>query len=191
LITSAAAIVAKTFLRIVRFRTDSAIAFQRMKEAGFFQLLERSFFFLQGGIMDAGPAAASGAPARILIVDDNPDAVRLLAILLQRSGYQVEIVIDATRCLARLAAFNPDVVLLDLAMPKVSGYDLAKQIRACPQFENVIILAVSGYADPKHARLSLEAGCDRHLAKPVDLDALLASIAKEVQKRLATHLGVP
>ena len=158
-----------------------------MKGAGLFRVLERSLFALQGDAMNAGSAAASGAPARVLIVDDNPDSVRLLAILLQRSRYQVEIVIDPTRCLSRLEAFNPDVVLLDLAMPKVSGYDLAKQIRACPRFENVIILAVSGYADPKHARLSLEAGCDRHLAKPVDLDVLLASIAKEVQKRLAAH----
>ena len=69
-------------------------------------------------------------------------------------------------------------------MPKISGYELAKQIRSRGEFETVAIIAMSGYADSQHAQWSLDAGCDQHLVKPVQLAALEAAIAHEVQKRI-------
>jgi CheY-like chemotaxis protein len=133
--------------------------------------------------MNASLAATDGSLGRVLIVDDNPDAAKLLGILLQHSGYETDVVFDGTQCLSHLESFSPDVLLLDIAMPTVSGYDLARQIRTRPRFEGLVIFAVSGYADFKHANWSLEAGCDRHLVKPVDFGALLAGIADEFEKR--------
>ncbi|HEX4142362.1 MAG TPA: response regulator [Pirellulales bacterium] len=139
--------------------------------------------------MTASQAATGGSLARILIVDDNPDAAKVLGILLQRSGYEVDVVLHGSQCLSRLESFQPDVLLLDIAMPQVSGYELARQIRTRPAFEQLVIFAISGYADSQHAQWSLDAGCDRHLAKPVELGALMAGIAQEVEKRPDSRAG--
>jgi len=139
--------------------------------------------------MTASPAAANGSLARVLIVDDNRDAAQMLGILLQRSGYEVDVLLNSTECLSRLESFRPNVLLLDIAMPEISGYELAKQIRTRPEFERLVIFAISGYGDRKHVQWSLEAGCDRHLVKPVDLSALLLGIAHEVEKRPAAQPG--
>jgi CheY-like chemotaxis protein len=138
-------------------------------------------------MLHASPAAANGSLVRVLIVDDNLDAAKVLSILLRHSGFEVDVVIDSTQCLSHLETFNPAVLLLDIAMPHVSGYDLAKEIRTRPQFEQLVIFAISGYADSKHAQWSLEAGCDRHLAKPVNPQALMAGITYEVEKRLKSQ----
>jgi two-component system, OmpR family, response regulator len=87
---------------------------------------------------------------------------------------------EATRCLSSLEAFNPDVILLDIAMPRVSGYELARQIRARSQFHTVAIVSMSGYADQQHEQWALEAGCNRH----VDLAAIEAVIADVVRSQL-------
>ncbi len=129
--------------------------------------------------------AAGGSVARLLIVDDNPDVAKVLSILLDRCGYAVEVVSDGLHCLAHVELFQPDVVLLDIAMPKVSGYDLARQIRARREFERVSIIAITGYGGPERAQLSLDAGCDLHLMKPVSLAALEAAIAEEIGKRVS------
>jgi two-component system, OmpR family, response regulator len=123
--------------------------------------------------------------ARVLIVDDEPDQATVLGKLLKTCGYLVQVVTDSTQCLPHLESFKPDVVLLDIAMPKVSGYELAKQIRAQGESERVAIIAMSGYADREHTQWSIEAGCDHHLVKPVRLAAIEAAIAHEVEKRQA------
>jgi CheY-like chemotaxis protein len=139
--------------------------------------------------MQASPAAANGSLVRVLIVDDNPDAAKVLSILLRHCGFEVDVVIDSTLCLSHLESFSPDVLLLDIGMPKLSGYDLARQIRTRPEFGQLVIFAISGYADSKHAQWSLEAGCDRHLVKPVSPQALMAGITDEVEKRLKSQPG--
>jgi two-component system, OmpR family, response regulator len=121
--------------------------------------------------------ATDGELARVLIVDDEPDIAKVLALLLKTRGYAVEVVTDSTQCLSRLESFRPNLIFLDIAMPKISGYDLAKQIRVQG---DVPIIALSGYADREHTQRSIEAGCNQHLAKPVSLATLEAVISHEV-----------
>jgi DNA-binding response OmpR family regulator len=125
----------------------------------------------------------NGSQTRVLIVDDERDGATSLGMLLKMRGYTVEVVTDSTECPARLDSFNPDVLLLDIAMPRMSGYDLAKQIRAQWRFDRVAIIAISGYADQQHTALSLESGCDQHLVKPADLATIETILAQTIEKR--------
>ncbi|HEX3725595.1 MAG TPA: response regulator [Pirellulales bacterium] len=124
-----------------------------------------------------------GLGIRVLVVDDQPDGAWPLGMLLKLHGYLVEVETDSERCLGRLESFKPDVVLLDIAMPKVSGYDLARQIRTDSRFETTVVIAISGYADQKHVEQSIEAGCNQHLVKPTTFQALNQAISHEVGKR--------
>ena len=121
--------------------------------------------------------------ARLLIVDDEPDGAKTLGMLLERLGYPVLVVTDSTQCIEQLESFKPDVIFLDIAMPNLSGYDLAGQIRSRPGFEEVAIIAISGYADQEHSERSIDAGFDLHLAKPVQLIALEAAIGDRARTR--------
>ena len=102
--------------------------------------------------------------------------------LLTLSGYTVEVVTDSTLAVERMANFVPDAILLDLAMPQINGYDLANQIRADARFAGVSMIALSGYGDSRRMSLSLEAGFDRHLLKPVGIEPLALAIDQQVQR---------
>jgi CheY-like chemotaxis protein len=132
----------------------------------------------------------NGCRGRVLIVDDEPDQATMLGKLLKMRGYLIQVVTDSMECLRYLESFQPDVLLLDLAMPKISGYELAKQIRAQGKFETIAVIAMSGYADHQHTQWSLEAGCDQHLVKPMKLDTLEAAISNAVEKRLRVSNSV-
>jgi CheY-like chemotaxis protein len=119
---------------------------------------------------------------RVLVVDDNSDAAHTTGMWLELSGHKVDVLTHSVECLPHLETFNPDVLLLDIAMPGISGYDLAKQIRSQPKFDRLVIFAVSGYGDAPHVQRSIDCGCDPHLVKPVDLHVLKEVIASEVQK---------
>ncbi len=130
-----------------------------------------------------GNESTKGSTARVLIVDDEPEGAKTLGMLFARCGYSVEVVTDSTQCLAQVESFQPDVVLLDIAMPRISGYALARQIRSEQKFDRVAVIALSGYCDYEHRELSLEAGCDQHLVKPIRLAAVETVIGHEVEKR--------
>ena len=139
--------------------------------------------------MSLSPVTASGPTVRVLVVDDNRDAAQVLRILLKTCGYEVDMVLDSSECLAHLESFKPAVLLLDIGMPRISGYTLAKQIRARQEFARMAIIAISGYADAEHVQQSLDAGCDQHLAKPADLATIEAAIALAVEKRQSPPAG--
>ncbi len=120
---------------------------------------------------------------RILLVDDEPEGARLLALLLKHRGHAVEVAHDGASCLAALEAFQPEVVLLDLAMPLVSGYEVARKIREQSEFDHVAIFAVSGYGGIKYEARSIYSGCERHFVKPVDLPELDAALAEVLRRR--------
>jgi two-component system, chemotaxis family, CheB/CheR fusion protein len=122
---------------------------------------------------------------RVMIVDDNVDAAKTTGVWLGLTGHEVEVVVDSKMCLGRLESFCPHVLLLDLAMPGLSGFEIAKRLRAQPRFAKLAIIAVSGFADVKHVQQSADFGCDQHLAKPVDLHFLKRVIASEFQKSLS------
>ena len=122
----------------------------------------------------APPAAR---PLRVLAVDDSYDVARTLAALLRRRGYAVESRGDGPAALDAAAAFHPEVAVLDLGLPGMDGWELARRLRALcgPGLE--LIVAITGYGDGESVRRSREAGIDRHLVKPVDPEGLLELLA--------------
>jgi CheY-like chemotaxis protein len=109
---------------------------------------------------------------RILLIDDNQDAIELLQMLLLSHGFDVETATSGARGLELAAAFMPDVIMCDLGMPGMNGFDVAKALRATARLSDVYLLAVTGWSDADTRRRVIEAGFDRHLAKPVGFDAL-------------------
>jgi CheY-like chemotaxis protein len=112
-------------------------------------------------------------PGRILVVDDNRDAADSLGLLLEGRGIEVRVVYDALTALATLQEFGPDVVLLDLGMPGMSGVEAAREIRKQDHGRNVKLVAVTGWGQDEDRRQTVAAGFDRHLVKPVDFSVLL------------------
>ncbi len=125
------------------------------------------------------PAAASatGPGRRILLVDDNRDTTRLLSRLLGRRGHDVRVAYDGRTGLQAAQDFQPEVFILDIGLPEIDGYELARRFRAEGFTENLII-ALSGYAQENDRARAREAGFDHHFAKPVDLDVLASLIVE-------------
>jgi CheY-like chemotaxis protein len=115
---------------------------------------------------------------RILIVDDNRDAARMLGMLLSASGHQTETAHDGEEALVKAGEFRPEVILLDLGLPKMSGYDVCRAIRRESWGADVTIIALTGWGQAEDRRKSASAGFDCHLVKPVDHAALNAAMAR-------------
>lgn len=114
---------------------------------------------------------------RILVVDDNEDAAESLAALLRLFGHEVDVALDGEQALTLAPEVRPDLVLLDLGMPRMDGHEVARRMRAAPWGGRMKIIALSGFGDDADRERSLEAGCDDHLVKPVspvDLELALA-----------------
>jgi PAS domain S-box-containing protein len=114
---------------------------------------------------------------RILVVDDNVDAALSVERLLKQWGHEVQTVFNGPEALERANAFRPHLVLLDIGMPGMSGYEVAKNLRARPEFESVVITALTGYGQAEDRRRSREAGFNHHLTKPPDPVALAALLS--------------
>lgn len=112
------------------------------------------------------------ARQRILVVDDNHDAASSLAMLLRVLGNDVQTANDGPTALQIIESFAPSVVLLDLGMPVMSGYEVAQRLRELPQARNITLVALTGWGQEEDRRRTQEAGFDQHLVKPVNLDAL-------------------
>jgi CheY-like chemotaxis protein len=125
----------------------------------------------------SSPAAESPVTGarRILVVDDNVDTARGMSRLLSRLGQQVHTAHDGPSAIEAARAFHPEFVLLDIGLPGMDGYQVARRMREAGGADAVII-AVSGYGREEDRRMSKEAGIDHHLVKPVDLEALAALI---------------
>lgn len=121
-------------------------------------------------------STVSTAPGRrrVLVVDDNEDAAAMLAEMLGLVGLQVETAPDGPTALAALAALEPDVAVLDIGLPGMDGYELARRIRETPRGRDIRLIALSGYCQPADRLRSEDAGFDVHLVKPVDVKKLLA-----------------
>jgi signal transduction histidine kinase len=141
------------------------------------------------GSPDRGPRGADrgprpGADARttrnVLVVDDNRDAADSLGTLLRLKGHGVRVVYDGPAAVAAAAEYPPDLVLLDLGMPGMDGYEVARRLRQMPAFRGRTLAAVTGWGQEADRRRTREAGFDHHLVKPIDpaeLSALLAGLA--------------
>jgi len=113
---------------------------------------------------------------RVLIVDDHVDTARALALLLGRRKCEVRVTHDGPGGMAAAREFNPEVLLLDLGLPGLDGYEIARTLRADPRFRGALFIAISGYAQEADRARSLAAGFDHHCAKPVDFSSLLSVI---------------
>jgi PAS domain S-box-containing protein len=128
---------------------------------------------------DAAPSMQTGESGRkrsILVVDDNEDAAASLAMLLRMTGHEVAVEHDGEGALESIAREPPDIVLLDIGLPGMSGYDVAEQLRKGPGRRAMRIYALTGYGQEEDRRRSAEAGFDGHLVKPVVPDELFALI---------------
>jgi PAS domain S-box-containing protein len=114
---------------------------------------------------------------RILIVDDNHDSVDSLAMLLEITGNEVATAYDGEQAVEVAEAVRPDVVLLDIGMPKLNGYDACRRIREQPWGEGMFIIALTGWGQEEDRRRTEEAGFNRHMVKPVDADILMKLLA--------------
>jgi CheY-like chemotaxis protein len=117
-------------------------------------------------------------PRRVLIVDDNEDAANSLAMVLKLGGHETASVYSAAEALARAAEFKPDVVLLDIGLPGMNGYEVAQKMRELPGLRNVRLIAVTGYGRSDDRLRAREAGFDDHLIKPVELAVLDRTLAR-------------
>jgi PAS domain S-box-containing protein len=135
--------------------------------------------------LDEGGAARRGARSatpraeaarRVLVVDDNRDAADSLAVIVEMLGHMAEVAYDGPGAVARARAAPPDVVLCDIGLPGMSGYDVARSLRERAGGA-LLLVAVSGYAQPEDVRRAVESGFDRHLAKPVSIDEIARLLA--------------
>ncbi|HET7670663.1 MAG TPA: response regulator, partial [Burkholderiales bacterium] len=117
---------------------------------------------------------------RVLIIEDQPDARESLRMLLEFDGHDVAVAKDGAEGLAKLASMEPDAALVDIGLPGIDGYEVARRARELPNRESILLIALSGYAQKEDREKSREAGFDLHLAKPVAYDALRQALAKPV-----------
>lgn len=110
---------------------------------------------------------------RILIVDDNEDSAMTLSMLFEMTGDETQTAHDGLKALAAAETFQPDVALLDIGLPEISGYEVARKIREQPWGETMVLVALTGWGQAEDRQKSKEAGFDEHMVKPVDHEALL------------------
>jgi two-component system CheB/CheR fusion protein len=134
------------------------------------------------GIDGVAPGLAPAIPPgrRILVVDDSRDSASSLAILLGAMGNEVKVAGDGYAALELATAFRPDVVLLDIGMPGMSGYEVAQRMRQIPELRDAVMVAQTGWGQEEDRRRTAEAGFEAHLVKPIDPAAL-----EELMSRLS------
>jgi CheY-like chemotaxis protein len=119
----------------------------------------------------------SNAICRVLVVDDVPDSIATLAALLRHDGNEVDTAADGIQALAKAREFAPNVILLDLGLPGMSGYEVCRAIREQPWGNSIYIVAVTGWGQAEDRVRTRAAGFNAHLVKPIDYDAVRAIIA--------------
>lgn len=135
----------------------------------------------EGGqpLAEVKPPLSTIACRRILVVEDNTDAAVSLALLLRMQGHEVQIADDGPSALKTAAAFQPEVMLIDIGLPRMDGYQVAKHIRQQLGGDGLLLVALTGYGQDEYRQRSTAAGFNAHLVKPIDLQALghiLASV---------------
>ncbi len=131
--------------------------------------------------VDAGEVTANGTPVlprSVLVVDDNVDSAESLAMLLRLEGHEVQTAYDGPTALATAYAFQPEVAFVDIGLPGMDGFELARRLREQVGLKDALLAALTGYGQQEDRRKSLEAGFDAHLVKPVDLTAVSKLLAR-------------
>ncbi len=121
-----------------------------------------------------------GSGARVLVVDDDPDQAAGLVHVLELVGFTVKTAYDGPSALATARSFQPEAILLDVGMPGLDGYEVARQLRREPSDPSVLLIAVTGYGTENDHGRSKEAGFDYHMVKPIDLKTLITLLTQKV-----------
>ena len=129
-----------------------------------------------GRATSAGPGEAASRPQRVLVVEDNLDQVHTLAMLLRLDGHEVDFAINGYVAIDVAERFRPHVVLLDLGLPGLDGYDVCKWLKRHPGLEQTRVIAVTGYGSEADRERARAAGCEHHLTKPYDPQQLLSLV---------------
>jgi CheY-like chemotaxis protein len=137
---------------------------------------------------ERGKAMTARAPhdagLRVLVVDDNEDGAELISVFLELQGQTVRVALTGREAIDAAPAFRPDVALVDVEMPGMSGFQVLRELRALAGCESIPIIAVTGHASPADRRAALAAGFTEHVAKPVDGARLLDLIGKASKARV-------
>lgn len=115
----------------------------------------------------------------MLVIEDNVDAVESLRDALELSGHQVGVAFNGSQGIERAREFKPDVVLCDVGLPGIDGYDVARAFRADAALRGSLLVALTGYAGPEEQQRAVEAGFERHLAKPASMETFEEVIASQ------------
>jgi len=129
------------------------------------------------GVHESSSERLTGPARRVLIVDDNVDSADSLAMVLKYDGHETDRVYTARDAIERTASFKPDVILLDIGLPEIDGYEIARRLRATPGLERLRLVALTGYGQPEDRARTRAAGFDDHLVKPVEFPALERAVA--------------
>jgi PAS domain S-box-containing protein len=143
------------------------------------------------GIAETAPPAGGSGRRRILIADDNPDVAESLAMMLRLMGNEVRAVHDGAQAIEQAVAFAPELVLLDIGMPGLDGYEVARRIREQQWDRNLVLVALTGWGQEEDRRRSIDAGFDHHFTKPVNpavLERLIARLPRA--QPLAAQLDI-
>ena len=131
--------------------------------------------------MTDGPRAATLRGSRILVVDDNEDSADTLGMMLRLKGNEIRIAHDGIEAVEVAETFRPELVLLDIGLPKLNGYDVARRIRRQSWGRDTILVALTGWGQDEDKRRAQEAGFNYHFVKPMELAALERLLARPLK----------
>ena len=114
--------------------------------------------------------------SKILYIEDHPAQRDIMAQMLELSGYEVAVASDGIEGVEQAHSWNPDLILMDLRMPRMDGFDAIRELRKGPDTADIPIIAISAWASAKHKERAMDAGANEHFTKPVDLPRLLETI---------------
>jgi DNA-binding response OmpR family regulator len=134
----------------------------------------------------SGPAAlpGPGATPRVLIADDNPQGVELLEAYLSSSNYEIERASDGEETLRKVNQWHPDLILLDIMMPKISGFEVCKRLRSDSATRDIAVLMITALDQPSDIERAVEAGTDDFLTKPINKTELLLRVRSLLRSRM-------
>lgn len=127
--------------------------------------------------VEQNEAAISTAKCRILVVDDYADAAESLMMVLKAEGHTVEIASCGMNALEQAQIFLPQIILLDIGLPDLDGYEVAKRLRQLPEHQDTLLIAITGYGSREDIKLAHAAGFNHHLLKPIDFEKLFAMLS--------------